>query len=118
MNRPAPEIVSTYTHADSVIAPVICREVGLPRSTPSLIPSNSSAFVPSGLGTQIGPLDKVPVIPLPELSAVVSPAPSSNFQCPTKPGMGSLARVTTARPNTIAAVEVSTKDRKNEVVFI
>ena len=65
-----------YTQALTVMLPVSCRPVGLPRFTKSSLPSRLTA-VPYFPTLQVAPPVSVPVRPCPEASAAVVPAPSS-----------------------------------------
>ena len=76
----AAELIQALT----VMLPVSCRPVGLPRFTKSSLPSRLTA-VPYLPTLQVAPPVSVPVRPCPEASAAVVPAPSSKAYPAARP---------------------------------
>src|SRR5258706_9995830 len=73
-----------YTHASSVMPVVSRSEVAFGIVTRALVPLNTSALPNLPDVVQVAPLI-VPVLPLPEISATVVPAPSLKVYAATKP---------------------------------
>jgi hypothetical protein len=73
-----------YTHADSVIAVVKLSELDALTVTTSFTPSNVSALPYRPAVVHVAP-EIVPVLPFPEVSAVVVPVPSLKPHAATRP---------------------------------
>src|SRR5258706_6187860 len=73
-----------YTHASSVMPVVSRSEVAFGTVTCALVPLNTSALPNLPAVVQVAPLI-VPVLPLPERSATVVPAPSLKVYAATRP---------------------------------
>src|ERR1035437_2015451 len=72
------------TQVATVHEPGICSEATSGTFTSWVVPLKLSASLISPLVVQVGLLVSVPVLPLPEESAVVVPEPSSIFHQPTR----------------------------------
>ena len=66
-----------YTHASSVIPVVSCSDAALGTVTTALVPLNTSAPPYRPAAVHVAPLI-TPVLPFPEASTTVVPAPSLN----------------------------------------